>query len=156
MTRSCNRCRSATGMTVLEPISGETKGLTVSVAGMPVLVCPQGHRQFTGAEFAIHLLETVLEKTAASVPAAGQQGRLIKHSICAECGVELHAKPDRDHTLALDVSLPEGAPFRVDLTLPVYRCGQCGTEQMHSRKEVRSQVATALGHAFQHGQIVPG
>lgn len=156
MTRACNRCRGATELTKLDPISGEDKGASVAVIGMPVLVCSQGHRQFTVAQFATRLLDAVLEKAKASLPAANQQGMLIKHYLCTNCGAELQATPDHQQTLALDVALLELEPFKVDLTMPVYHCGKCGADQIHSRKEMQSHVPTALGHAFQDGKITPG
>ena len=47
------------------------------------------------------------------------------------------------------------APFRIELTVPVYRCAACSQQQLHSLKEVRSRTPEALAQAFHAADIPP-
>lgn len=152
--RACSRCRAATQLEHLNSISGETKVLTVTVTGMPVLVCAKGHRQFLDTTFPVRLLETMVDKNEVELPAGEQKGRLFKHFYCGQCHSELQPKPEHRHTFTVDVSLPDIDAFKVDLTMAVYRCGSCGKEQLHSLREMQTNTPLALGYAFQRGEIL--
>lgn len=61
-----------------------------------------------------------------------------------------------EHLMAADdVALVDFEPFRVELTVPVYRCKKCSREQLHSLKEVRSRTPEALAQAFRAAGIPP-
>jgi hypothetical protein len=60
---------------------------------------------------------------------------------------------DRPHTFHVDVEVPELPRFGVDLTLPVSHCSQCGRDQLHSLKELKSHTPAALAHAFKAAQL---
>ena len=153
--RKCQRCRAETEMTVIDMAEGEAKPLAIAIRGMPVLACPRGHRQFMDREFPRRLLERLLKDDDAVPPAGRQTGMIFKHYKCADCGAELATSPDHRHTFEVDVSLEDLAPFRVELTMPVYRCPNCEKEQIHSRKEVMKQTPEALAQAFQAAEIPP-
>lgn len=153
--KTCTRCQAETETTVIDATAGEAKPLAIAIRGMPVLACPRGHRQFAHREFPRLLLEHLLEEDEASLPAGDEHGVLFKHFNCGECGAELAPKPDHRHTFTMDVSLPDLAPFKVELTMPVYRCPSCNKEQIHSRKEIRKHTPEALAHAFQASEIPP-
>lgn len=142
-------------MTVIDTTAGEAKPLAMAIRGMQVLACPKGHRQFVQREFPRLLLEHLLEEDEAKLPAGEEHGLLFKHFNCSGCGAELAPKPDHRHTFTLDVSLPDLAPFKVDLTMPVYRCPGCQKEQIHSLREIRKYTPEALAHAFQTADIPP-
>jgi len=151
--RACSTCHGATELKHLDNISGEEKDLSVTLKGLPVLVCEGGHKQFLRAGFALELLNHLVEEDEPQLPAGEAKGLLFKHFKCATCGHELLAKPDHRHTFTLELSLPDTAQFRVDLTSPVYKCGGCGREQLHSLKEVRKLTPEALVHAFKSAGI---
>jgi len=54
------------------------------------------------------------------------------------------------------MALADLAPFRVELSAPVYRCPSCSREQLHSLKEVRKRTPAALAQAFQAADLPPG
>jgi hypothetical protein len=151
--RVCVRCRSATNLQRLGPVSGEVKGLLVTVHGLPVLTCSNGHRQFIHREFPLQLLERLVDKDEVELPAGEEKGMLFKHFYCKACDAELLPKPDHRHTFTIDVSFPDIDSFRIDLTMPVYKCSGCGKEQLHSLKEVQSRTPAALVHVFQASEI---
>jgi hypothetical protein len=48
----------------------------------------------------------------------------------------------------------EGQPrFRVEVSMPVFKCTGCGKEQVHSLAEVRKLTPAALVHAFKAAGI---
>jgi hypothetical protein len=124
--------------------------------GLPVLTCKSGHKQFVRASFALDLLNHLVEQDEPQLPASDAKGLMFKHYHCQGCGQELQAKPDHRHTFTIDVALPESRAFQVDLTSPVYKCGRCGKEQLHSLKEVRKLTPEALVHAFKEAGISSG
>jgi hypothetical protein len=153
--RACSQCRRETTLTGLEPVSGAEKTLTVKLHGLPVLVCPSGHRQFAHPEFPIWLLEQIVEKDVPKLPAGEGKGMLFKKYHCS-CGAELPSRPDQQRTFPVEVSLRDLAPFRVELTVPVYKCAACGKAQAHSLKELQERAPAALAHAFQEAKIAHG
>ena len=155
MPRSkCSVCKAELTAATLPEISGEEGRLAVAVHRMPVLECPNGHRQFAHPDFALQLLDRLVERDTARLPASAAKGVLFKHYHCGSCGERLTEPDDRQHTFRFDVELPAVAPFDVELTMPVHRCPRCGHRQLHSLQEVKRRTPAALAHAFKSAQIV--
>jgi hypothetical protein len=155
-TRSCTRCHAGTQPAVLHDAAGTSEPVAVSLHDMPVLSCSAGHRQFVRPEFARELCEHLMDKDEAAVPAAEESGRLFKHYRCSGCGAELAKRADRRETFAFDVALADAAPFRVDVTAPVYRCPSCSREQVRSLREMQDHTPAALAQAFRAADLRPG
>ena len=151
--RACTTCHAETTMQPLAAISGEEKELSLSLHGMPILTCPEGHKQFIRMSFAVEVLNHLIEEDEPQLPAGEVKGLLFKHYHCNDCGQELQPKPDHRHTFSIDVALGDADPFKVELTTPVFKCGSCGSEQLHSLKEVRKLTPEALAHAFKAAGI---
>lgn len=154
--KACTTCRSPTAPARIDTVTGEDDVLAVTLRGLPVLACENGHRQFVQPDFPLLLLDHLTQLDEPSLPAGAEKGLIIRHFLCAECGGELQAKPDHRHTFSFDVTLPQIDAFAVDLTAPVYRCGRCGREQLHSLKELRKLTPAALAHAFKAAGIPHG
>jgi hypothetical protein len=154
-SRLCVRCRGSTAPDVLESAAGEAEPLALNLQGMPILACEKGHRQFVHPEFPRLLLEHLIGEDESRLPAGRKQGLLLKHYHCGGCGERLQAQPDHRETFPFEVTLPELAPFRVELTAPVYRCPACSREQLHCLDDVRQRTPVALSHAFQAAGIPP-
>ena len=152
-SRYCPICKAEAEAAMVGKASGEESPLAVTVRGLPVLQCPQGHRQFPHADFPLLLLDHLLEQDEPQLPASEAKGLLFKHYHCSACGAELDAGTDQKHTFKVEVALPGLPPFEVDLTMPVHRCSRCGQEQLHSLKELRSRTPAALAHAFKAAEI---
>lgn len=152
----CSVCKAAVEPSVLNEINGEEGRLAVSVYGMPVLNCTNGHRLFAHPDFPLLLLDWLGQSDGAKLPASTAKGMLIKQHHCAECGERLSEPDDQRHSFRLQVDLPETAPFEIELTMPVHRCPRCRKEQVHSLKEVRNCAPVALAHAFKSAQINAG
>lgn len=154
--RACATCHQPTAVERIDEARGEEKELVVTLRGMPVLVCGNGHRQFMTPDFPLLLLDHLTELDEPKLPAGAEKGFIVKHFLCADCGGELRSEPDHAHTFSFDVALPQIDAFAVDLTTPVYRCGRCGREQLHSLKALRKLTPAALAHAFKAAQIPHG
>lgn len=154
--RSCTTCHTDTSLQYLDSASGEEKALAVTIRRMPILSCGNQHRQFVRPDFALEMLNHLVEEDEAQLPAGDEKGLLFKHFHCTDCGQELQPKPDHRHTFTVELALPEVAPFQLDLTMPVYRCGGCGKEQLHSAKEIRKLTPSALVHAFKSAGLASG
>jgi len=155
-SRSCNRCDAEAAPTTLASAAGSDDPLTVTVRNMPVVACSAGHRQFVRATFAAELLDHLTQQDEPELPAGEEKGLIRKRFLCESCGAELAPKPDHRHTFSIDVSLDKIDPFAVELTMPVYRCTACDTEQLHSLKELRKHTPQALAEAFKAADIPPG
>ena len=154
--RSCRICHQETTPQALDAIEGEEKALKVTVRGLSVLACTNGHRQFARADLPLELLNHLVQEDEARLPAGEETGMLFKHFRCQDCGQELLPKPDHRHTFTAEPGVADQPRMKVDLTMPVYRCGGCGKEQLHSLKEVRKLTPSALVHAFQSAGIQSG
>ena len=140
-SRRCPICKSDTAPARVVSTSGADASLEVTVKGMPVLECTQGHRLFALADFPLLLLDHLLEQDEPRLPVSQAKGMVFKHYSCSSCGGELVAHDDRSHTFHVDVELPELPRFGVDLTLPVSHCSPLrprsaalaeGTEDPHA------------------------
>ena len=72
--RSCRTCHTATAPSVLGAIEGEEKALKVTLHALTVLTCTHGHRQFLRADLPLDLLDHLVEKDEATLPAGGETG----------------------------------------------------------------------------------
>lgn len=155
--RSCRTCHTATAPKKLEAIAGDEKALALTVHGLNVLVCSNGHKQFVDAAFPLRLLNHLVEEDEVRLPAGEEKGVLMfKHFHCRECGRELEPKPDHRHTFTIRPGLPDQPELGVDLTMAVYHCTACAKEQLHSLAELRRLTPAALVHAFQAAGIQSG
>ena len=154
--RSCKTCRATTTPQQLDAIAGEEKALAVTIRGLTVLACSEGHKQFLHADSPLVLLNHLVEEDEAQLPAGEEKGLVFKHFHCNDCGQELQPKPDHRHTFTIEPGLADQPGLKVDLTMAVYKCAGCSMEQLHSLKEVRKLTPNALVHAFQAAGIQSG
>lgn len=154
---TCRTCHTPTTLRKLEPATGDEKALGVTLHGLNVLVCANGHKHFLDADFPLKLLNHLREEDEVKLPAGQEKGVLMfKHFHCQDCGGELAPQPDHRHSFNVEPGLPEQPELRVDLTMAVYACTACGKEQMHSLSELRKLTPTALVHAFKAAGIQSG
>lgn len=154
--RACRACHAPTSPRRLDAVSGAEKALSVTLRGLTVLACPEGHQQFLRADAPLELLDHLIEEDEAQLPAGTSKGLIFKHFFCSACGGELQPKPDHTHTFTLTPAIADQPGLEVDLTIAVYKCGTCAKEQLHSLNEVRKLTPNALAHAFQAAAIQSG
>ena len=79
-SRRCPICKSDTAPARVVSTSGADSSLEVTVKGMPVLECTQGHRLFALADFPLLLLDHLLEHR----PLADQGDELLRHALARD------------------------------------------------------------------------
>ncbi len=151
--RPCPSCRGETTLEVVPEACGRDDPLEVTLRALPVLRCAGGHTHFVTIDFPLKLLEHLVREDEKELPAAEKKGLIFKHFLCADCGEELLPKPDHRHVFEVDLDLPDVVPFTVKLSMPVYRCGGCSKEQLHSLAEIQGHTPGALAKAFEAAEI---
>jgi len=154
-SKSCDRCRGETEMTVIDEVGGEADPLRITLHNLPLLRCGRGHRQFVRPQFGAELLEHLTRYDEPDLPAGEEKGLFLKKYLCASCGAELEAEADHRHTFSIEVPLDDVEPVGVELSMPVYKCRACAREQLHSLREVRKLTPLALAGAFETAAIPP-
>jgi hypothetical protein len=153
-TKPCKECGSETTITTLAPFSGREGPVTVTVDGMPALVCARNHRRFLYAEFAPTLLDFVADSGNISPrPPAEKRGLLRKRYHCGECGAELPVASAQASERSLDAAFRKGSPFKVLVQIEVYACEQCGREHVRPRDELADSAMKAVSHGFRAADI---
>ena len=147
--KPCKECGSETTVTTLGSFSGEEGPITVTVDGMPALVCAQNHKRFLYAEFVPTLVDFIADpEKIAPQPPAVKRGLLKKHYHCSGCGAELPADSTKKSERALDAIFKKAAPFKVVVRIALYECERCGREQVRSNDELADSAFKAIAHGF--------
>lgn len=138
----CIQCRRETFPHVVDAVSGQDGPLTVTLRGLSTQVCPRGHKQLTHGAFAARFVLGIAHSGEA-LPVAVSRGFWSRRLVCTTCSGEL----DNDaplHTFHLEVPGDDAPMGGVDLTLPVYKCTECGKAHLRSRKDLQSLSAAVL------------
>lgn len=155
-TKACKTCGGETKLTTLGAFRGESGPVALMVSGMPAVVCAQGHKRFIAPAFVAALMDFVSDaEEAAPQPPATRRGLFSKRYHCHQCDTELPAVPARKSDRTLDARIKDTAPFKVVVQVALYKCENCGTEQVLSNKEVADNAAKALAHGFKSEDIHP-
>jgi hypothetical protein len=153
-SKLCKECGAETTVTALDSFSGEEGPVTVTVDGMPALVCPQNHKRFVYAEFAPSLMDFVADpERIAPQPPAVKRGLIKKHYYCSGCGAELPSDSTRSCECSLDVALKKAAPFKTLVRIALYKCERCAREQVRSNDELADSLFKAMAHAFRAADV---
>jgi ribosomal protein L37E len=143
----CYLCRRATVTEILGPVSAEDSPFTLTIFGLPVQICENGHRHFAHSTMALQHLVRLTEERAASVPNCGETGRLFKRATCTDCGARLARAEAQRQIFRVQIDLTETAGFGIDVTSPVYRCRRCGKKHL-PRKKLQSRAPGAMVKAL--------
>ena len=153
---ACSKCKGEMSPMVHEPFHGEEGGLRLTLTDMPYAACPQGHKRFLSPSFSAQLMDLVVDPDRyRDLPSAVKKGRFAKHYHCPACGQELPSAPTGHRTLEVAAEIGKAAPFRVAVEVPVFKCGGCGKESIHSAAETGSLALKAMGNAFRTADIHP-
>jgi hypothetical protein len=145
---TCRKCHAPLAPHPVDPVCGVEGALRVTFFQLPALMCANMHRQFALRGFPELALERIAAEGMAKLAAGERRGFLFRRYHCGACGARLGRDECGTGTFDFDVTLEGLAPFRVELELPVYRCGECGKEQIRSLREIRKLAPAALDSAF--------
>src|SRR5512145_3331837 len=90
----CARCSAACELKTLASVSGEDGPLKLCVLEMPVFVCAKNHAAPVHGDFMLWLIREVRARET-GIAAGKEEGMIFKKHLCAGCGKELGAKPER-------------------------------------------------------------
>ena len=128
-TANCPRCRS-TLSEVTSPGATATVGQVMATLPPRVLLrCPRGHRTEPRE----------VRRSLDRLPSAGW--RAFARPRCGACGTQLDL-PSRRTTRSVTVEPAGGAPYTLELTLPLVRCPDCAVENVPV--EVRASLLAAI------------
>ena len=151
--KPCPLCEAPLQPHILSAFSGVEAPLRITLHGMPALECAQRHTFFVKPEFPLWLMNHLVDEDEKTLPAGDKTGLIFKSYLCHDCGKPLEAKPDHTHAFDLPLAFEGGDEFRVEISMPVFRCAKCGREQVHSLQDVRKLTPAALVHAFRGAGI---
>jgi hypothetical protein len=155
-SKPCKECGSDTTVTTLGAFSGEEGPVSVTVDGMPAIVCTRNHKRFLYAEFAPTLVDFVADaEKIAPQPPAVKRGIILKHYHCCGCAAELPANPTTKSERSLDATFKKATPFSVLVRIALYKCARCGREQVRSNDELVDSAFKAVAHGFRAADIHP-
>jgi len=154
--KPCKECGGETAVTTLSSFSAEEGPVTVTVHGMPAVVCARNHRRFLYAEFAPMLVDFVADpERIAPQPPAVKRGLIKKHFHCSGCGAELPATSTKKSECSLTANFKRAAPFGIEVLIALYKCEGCGREQVRSNEELAGSVLKAMTHGFRAADVHP-
>ena len=152
----CSKCKGQMSMTIHEPFQGEEGGLSLTIREMPCVVCDQGHKRFINVGFAAQLLDLMANpETFQGIPGARKKGLFRKSYLCPDCARELPESPTGQRAQEVAAEIGKAQPFKVVLSIPVYKCSSCGGEHIRSADETASLAFKATGHAYRAIDIHP-
>jgi hypothetical protein len=153
----CPLCEGPLRARTLAEVAGDEAPMRLALRAFPVFACAAPHRYFLGRQFPVWLLNAMLDRELAKIPAGVEKGLLFKKYACGGCGAALPASGAEPHTFSSSLAWNDTPGFVVDVTVPVYRCAGCGREQARSGAELAKLLPAALVHAFKAaGMKAPG
>lgn len=152
----CLTCKGEMTVMPLAAFSGEEGGVKVTINAMPAAVCPEGHKRFVYPLFAGKLMDMVMdEETYGFVPSAVKKGLFTKRFHCPGCGQELPGEPNGRQSREMTAEFKHADPFKVQIEIPVYKCGGCGKECIQSAEATGKLAMSATGHAYRATDVHP-
>jgi len=140
---NCARCSSASELKTLPSVSGEDGPLKLTLLDMPVFACAKHHKAPVHGDFMIWLIQQIRAREA-QIAAGKEEGMIFKKHLCGDCGKDLASKPERRQLYPYELKYEELALFKLQIEMPLYKCGGCGKEQIRSTKELHSHVPNAM------------
>jgi hypothetical protein len=139
----CPMCSGTCELRTVPAVSGEDGNLKLTVRDLPVFQCAKNHKVPVHRDFMLWLIQEIRAREA-QIAVGKEQGMIFKKHLCAGCGKELSAKPERRQAYPHDLKYEDLAPFKLEVELPVYKCAGCGKEQIRSAKELHGHVPAAV------------
>lgn len=152
-SQRCYQCEAPTATEILGPLCGTQEPFILTVHGLPVAVCTNGHRQFAQSRLALQRLLHLGDAADGALPMSVERGRIFKRVMCPACNVALERPSRERETFHVEMQVGAAPAFGIDLTMPVCRCPRCGKAHARSRKEIRGGAPGALLDALRAAGI---
>lgn len=150
----CQVCAKEMSLGILKPTEGEVHDVRVQIDGMPVMRCPEGHKRFVAPDFAVKLVDALLQddRLAAADPAL-QKGLLRKRYHCPGCSGELDGNRKSRLQAARSLDLEGLGAFGVYVELPRFHCASCGRDCVPPGEVVVGDLIKASARAFRAAEV---
>lgn len=153
----CRQCSSDVDMQQLERVEGDENGVHVTIEGLPVVECLNGHRRFPTPEFPLDFIQKLSDSQALDdISPAVQKGIFRKRLHCPSCGNELTARAESNTSGRDTVELPDCGPVAVEISVPLYLCPSCQQASSESQAALQRDLMQAVANAFRSADIPPG
>ncbi len=148
-TTRCHVCDSEMSLCTLEAMEGEAHGLRMQIDGMPAMECPQGHKRFVTPDFAVKVMDALMQD-ADLVPleSASRRGLMRQRYCCPACSRNLDGGAHSHVEAKRVVELGGIESFGVSLEVPKFRCTSCRREYAPPGEVVAGDLIKASADAF--------
>ncbi len=147
--RRCHVCDSEMSLRTLDSMEGQVHGVRMHIDGMPVMECPQGHKRFVTPDFAVRIMDALMQD-ADLVPleSASRREPLRDRYCCPACSRNLERGAHRHVEAKRVVELSGFESFGVTLEVPKFRCSSCRREYVPPGDVVAGNLIKASANAF--------
>jgi hypothetical protein len=152
--KRCHECDREMSLCTVRSTEGEANDVRVRIDGMPVMQCPAGHRRFIAPDFAIFLMDALVDgDRLLPIHPASQKGLLRKRYCCPACQREL-AVDETDRAEASRLLELNGLDaFHVSVEMPKLRCSSCRCEYVPPGDVVADHLMKASARAFRAASV---
>jgi hypothetical protein len=152
-TTRCHVCEGEMSLRRLALTEGEEHGVRLHIEDMPVMVCAKGHKRFVVPDFAVKLMEALMDDDRLiPVSPASQRGLLRKRYCCPECSNELQGGANPVGAKRV-LELGGLDAFGVSVEVPKLRCSSCGRDYVPPGEVVFGDLMKASAHAFRAAAV---
>jgi hypothetical protein len=150
----CHVCDKEMSLCTVEFMEGEAHDVRVQIEGMPLMQCTEGHKRFVVPDFAIRLMEALVEDDRlVPIAPAPQRGLLRKRYYCPACGQDLEGSADRRVRGTRRLELNGLEAFGVRVELPKFHCASCRREYAPPGEVVTGDLMKASARAFRAAAV---
>ncbi|HRP35407.1 MAG TPA: hypothetical protein PLI48_05915 [Gammaproteobacteria bacterium] len=156
-THVCRQCNADIQPHKLGRVEGEDGEIRITIDGLPMVECTNGHKRFPSADFPLKFIETMLKSDDLVVAEpAVEKGLFRKHAHCPGCGQQLPEQSGGASAQRVRVDMPQLDPVGVELAVPLFACPGCRKEATLPKNGVQRGVMQAVANAFRSADIPPG
>jgi hypothetical protein len=152
--KPCPLCTAPLVLKKRAEFSGDESPLRVTLVDVPILTCDKPHAYFVHPKFALWLMDQLLDADFDSTPAGTARGLLFKSYACHGCGGALE-RVAQSKEQRFELAYKDFGAFEARLSMPLYKCAGCGSEQLRAGGEARKLLPAGLVHAFKEAGIRP-
>lgn len=140
------------GIGRLDPISGRSQDVSVTLTGLSFRQTSRG-RRYAYPDFGSDFIDALHK----ALVGPRRRGLFRATPVCAWCEASLDGVARQRVKVATDVALAKIPPIHLDIEMPGLTCSRCGRPMvMIDDRDVASDLSDALIAAFNSAGIAPG
>ncbi len=155
-TMRCRECHGEMAPRTLDSMAGEDTGLRMQIDGMPVMACAKNHKRFVAPNFAVKMMQALVEgDPLVPVDGAKQKGLLRKRFVCPGCDTDLDDSAGEHVEVKRTLELEGIEAIGVRVEVPKFRCASCGKECALPASLLGNALMKASSQAFRSAEVSP-